>query len=91
MKAKILYTPQCPSNLFFIEIIKDIFSNYPIELEIINVHEEYEKVQKLIDESGIGKIQNLFIRVYIDEELIPVHPGNPEFRETLIKSLEERL
>ncbi len=91
MKAKIIYTPQCPSNLYFIETINDIFSNYPIELEIINVNEEYEKVQKLFDIYGIGKIQNLFIRVYIDEELIPVHPGNPEFREMLIKSLEERL
>ena len=88
MKVTILYTPQCPSNLYFVETIRGMVAPYPVEA--VNVHEDYERVQGLMEESGVGSVRNLFIRVYLDGVLIPTHPGNPDFRETLTEALEAR-
>ena len=41
-----------------------------------------------MEESGVGRIRNLFIRVYVDGTLIATHPGNPDFREVLTSALE---
>ena len=90
MKVTILYTPQCPSNLYFVEAIKGMVAPYPVEVETVNVHEDYERARGLMEESGVGRIRNLFIRVYVDGALIATHPGNPDFRETLIGALEAR-
>ena len=91
MKVTILYTPQCPSNLYFVEAIRGMVAPYPMEVEAVNIHEEHERAQTLMEESGVGSIRNLFIRVYLDGELIPIHPGNPRFREVLAEALEARL
>ena len=90
MKLTILYTPQCPSNPYFVKTIKEMAAPYQAEVEVINVHEEHEKARALMEKSGIGSIRNLFIRVYLDDELIPIHPGNPRFKETLTGALEAR-
>jgi hypothetical protein len=91
MKVTILYTPQCPSNLYFVETIRGMVAPYPVEVEAVNVHEDYEKVRGLMDESGVGSIRNLFIRVYLDGKLVPIHPGNPLFKEILTETLEATL
>jgi hypothetical protein len=90
MKVTILYTPQCPSNLYFVEAISGMVAAYPVEVEVVNVHEDYERARGLMEESGVGSIRNLFIRVYLDGTLIPTHPGNPDFRETLTGALEAK-
>jgi hypothetical protein len=89
MKVTILYTPQCPSNLYFVETIRGMAAPYPVEA--VNVHEEYEKVRELMEESGVGSVRNLFIRVYLDGKLVPIHPGNPRFKEILTEALEASL
>jgi hypothetical protein len=88
MKVTILYTPQCPSNLYFVEAIRDMVAPYQVEVEAVNAHEDYERVRGLMEESGVGVIRSLFIRAYLDGVLIPTHPGNPDFRETLTEALE---
>ena len=88
MKVTILYTPQCPSNLYFVEAIKGMVAPYPVEVEAVNVHEDYETVRRLMEESGVGSVRSLFIRVYLDGVLIPTHPGNPDFGESLTEALE---
>ncbi len=88
MKVTILYTPQCPSNLYFVEAIRGMVAPYPVKVETVNVHEDHEKARTLMEKSGVGSIRNLFIRVYLDGALIPTHPGNPDFKETLTEALE---
>lgn len=88
MKVTILYTPQCPSNLYFVNAIRGMVAPYPVEVEAVNVHEEHERARAIMEESGVGIIRNLFIRVYLDGELIPTHPGNLDFGETLAEALE---
>jgi len=90
MKVTILYTPQCPSNIYFVEAIKGMVAPYPVKVEVVNVHEDYERATGLMVESGVSRIRNLFIRVYLDGALIPTHPGNPDFREILIGALEAK-
>ena len=90
MKVTVLYTPQCPSNLFFVKGIEEVAAPYDADVEIINVHEEHEKGRTLMEGSGVGVIRNLFIRVYLDGELFPIHPGNPRFEELLAGALEAR-
>ena len=90
MKVTVLYTPQCPSNLYFVKGIEGVAAAYQADVEIINVHEEHEKARTLMEESGVGGTRNLFIRVYLDGELLPIHPGNPRFGELLAGALEER-
>ncbi len=90
MKVTVLYTPQCPSNLYFVKGIEEVAAPYQADVEIINVHEEYEKARTLMEASGVGVTRNLFIRVYLDGELLPIHPGNPRFNELLAGALEAR-
>jgi hypothetical protein len=44
-----------------------------------------------MEESGVGSVRNLFIRVYLDGKLVPIHPGNPRFKEILTEALEASL
>ena len=90
MKVTVLYTPQCPSNLYFVKGIEEAAAPYDADVEVINVHEEYEKARALMEGSGVGGIRNLFVRVYLDGELLPIHPGNPRFGELLAGALEAR-
>ena len=90
MKLTVLYTPQCPSNTYFVKAIKAMAAPYQAEVEAINVHEEHEKARTLMEETRVVSIRNLFIRVYLDGELIPIHPGNPRFKETLAEALEAK-
>ena len=90
MMVTVLYTPQCPSNLYFVRGIEEVAAAYDADVEIINVHEEHEKGRTLMEGSGVGVTRNLFIRVYLDGELFPIHPGNPRFEELLAGALEAR-
>jgi NAD(P)H-flavin reductase len=90
LKLTVLYTPQCPSNLYFVKTIKEWAAPHSVEVEAINVNEEDEKARLLMEHSGVGRVRNLFIRVYMDGEIIPTHPGNPNFFETLNGALEAR-
>ena len=88
LKLTVLFTPQCPSNLYFVRTIKEWAASHGVEVEVFNVHEYYEKARSLMEGSGVGRVRNLFIRAYMDGELIPTHPGNPNFFETLNEALE---
>ena len=90
MKLTILYTPQCPSNPYFVKTIQEMAAPYQADMGAINVHEKHEKTRTIMEESGIGQVRNLFIRVYLDGEFIPIHPGNPRFMEILTEALEAR-
>lgn len=90
MKLTVLYTPQCPSNLYFVKGIEEAAAPYKADVEVVNVHEDYEKARALMEGSGVGVTRNLFIRVYLDGELLPIHPGNPRFGELLAGALEAR-
>ena len=45
MKVTVLYTLQCPSNLYFVRGIEEVAAAYKADVEVINVHEEYEKAR----------------------------------------------
>ena len=90
MNLTILYTPQCPSNLYFVRTIKDWAAPHGVEVEAVNVNENHERARALMEDSGVGRVRNLFIRVYMDGELVPTHPGNPNFFATLDEALVAR-
>jgi hypothetical protein len=90
MRLTVLYTPQCPSNLYFVRTITEWAAPHGVEVEAVNVNEDYEKARDLMEDSGVGRVRNLFIRVYMDGGLIPTHPGNPNFFEILDETLEAR-
>jgi len=90
MKLTVLYTPQCPSNLYFVRTITEWAAPHGVVVEAVNVHEEYDRVEALMEYSGVGRVRNLFIRVYMDDVLIPTHPGNPNFFTALNEALEAR-
>ena len=87
-KLTIIYSPQCPWNLHFMEKIKVWTISHDVKIQEINVFDQYEKAKSLLNNTAIGYTTHMFIAVFVDGKLVPGHPGNPEFKNTLQKVLK---
>jgi hypothetical protein len=87
-KITIVYTPQCPSNLHFIRQIREWSKPYGASVDAINIFGEYKRAKKFIDLINAGYTKHMFIIVFVDSQWVHRHPGNPQFREEFLKTLE---
>lgn len=86
-KVTIIYSPQCPWNIHFMNNIEECITPYDVAVERVDIFDEYGRAKKLLDETTIGFDRHMFIAVFIDGEYVPGHPGNPEFKRELLKTL----
>ena len=87
-EVTVVYSPQCPSNLHFINQMRELARPYGAEVEAIDAFEEHERAAEYLKETPIGRTRHLFITVYVDGRWVPGHPGNPRFRDDFVEALE---
>jgi hypothetical protein len=87
-EVTVVYSPQCPSNVHFINQMREWSRPYGVEFQAIDAFEEHERAAEYLKETPVGYTRHLFITVFVDGRWVPGHPGNPRFREEFIDALE---
>lgn len=88
-KITIIYTPQCPWNIEFIEKIKSWASGVQAEIEEINLFQSYKYAKKFLDTTSLGYDQHTFIAVFINGKLVSGHPGSSNFKQQFLEVLKK--
>lgn len=88
-EVTVVYSPQCPSNIHFINQMREWAKPYGAEVEAIDAFEEHERAAEHLKGTPIGHTRHLFITVFVDGRWVPGHPGNPRFRDDFVEALEE--
>jgi len=87
-KVTIIYSPQCPWNVHFIEEIKGWVSKVQTEIEEIDLFQNYEHAEKFLDDTGLGYDQHTFIAVFVNGKLVRGHPGGGDFKRRFMEALK---
>ena len=87
-EVTVVYSPQCPSNIHFINQMRELARPYGAEVEAIDAFEEHERAAEYLKGTPIGHTRHLFITVFVDGRWVPGHPGNPRFRDDFVEALE---
>ncbi|UCH56793.1 MAG: hypothetical protein JSV18_05430 [Candidatus Bathyarchaeota archaeon] len=86
-RLAIIFSPQCPANVYFIDKIREWAEPYGVDVKVINAFEDQERARTFLTRTRVGFDRHMFITVFIDDRWIPGHPGNPKFKQDLLKEL----
>lgn len=86
-KITIIYSPQCPWNIEFIEKIKNWATGIQTEIEEINLFQSYKYAKRFLDTTSLGYNRHTFIAVFINGRLVPRHPGSIDFKQRFLEVL----
>ena len=64
-EVTVVYSPQCPSNIHFINQMREWAKPYGAEVEAIDAFEEHERAAEHLKETPIGHTRHLFITVFV--------------------------
>lgn len=86
-KITVVYSPQCPWNQEFLDLVRNFLKNFDVEYEEIDSWREFEKVERLLKKNGIGFDKNLFFSVFVDDKIVT---SSPPAIEKIVEALGEK-
>ncbi len=90
-EVKVVYTPHCPWNPGFLRAMRHWAEEAGASFRALDISQSPDEARELLRRAPeLGRSRQAHIAAFVDGELVPGHPADPEYKDNFMALLEGR-